>query len=149
MSSWKISTSIQRTDIRFCSTPPSINCPADFNSCPGSSIHPNVSGTAVALKGSLECDEPLVTYKDIIVKTGNCVGASLIQRVWTATDPNDASLRAFCIQYINTLDTTALNFITALKILFYLVMINVQRVINGKCLWFQTIAVTIVLPVLM
>ena len=91
----------------FCTAPPSITCPADFKSCPGSSIHPNVSGTAIALKGGLQCDEPIVTYKDILVKAGNCLGASLIQRVWTATDPNDASLRAFCIQYINTLDTTA------------------------------------------
>ncbi|MBK6858763.1 MAG: hypothetical protein IPG95_00495 [Saprospiraceae bacterium] len=56
---------------------PSIICPADFKSCPGGSIHPNVSVTAIALKGGRQCDEPIVTYKDILVKAGNCVGASL------------------------------------------------------------------------
>lgn len=91
----------------FCTTPPSITCPPDFKSCPGSSIHPDLCGAAIAYKGSPECSEPIVSFKDLLVKTGNCAGASLIQRVWTASDPNDATLRAFCIQYINTLDTTA------------------------------------------
>ena len=88
-----------------CNHAPIIHCPPNFNACPGSSIDPIVSLFATAEPGSPECATPIVAYVDNLIQTGNCPGAKLVQRVWTATDPDDPFLRSFCIQYLSTLDT--------------------------------------------
>ncbi len=90
-----------------CAIPPKIECPSAFNGCPGTSTDPDVTGHAKAKPGQDGCPEPLVSFQDKTLQTGKCPHSFLIQRTWTATDPDDPNLRSFCIQYINTLDTTA------------------------------------------
>lgn len=90
-----------------CNHAPIIHCPPNYNACPGASTEPIVSLSATAQPANLECGTPIVAYTDNVLKTGNCPGSKLIQRVWTATDPDDSSLKSFCIQYLSTLDTLA------------------------------------------
>ncbi len=90
-----------------CNNAPVIQCPTDYLACPGASTDPNVSQFALAFPGGPNCDQPIVSFIDHLVDTGNCPGAKVIQRIWTAKDPADEFLRAFCVQYLNTLDTTA------------------------------------------
>ncbi|NNE14965.1 MAG: HYR domain-containing protein [Saprospiraceae bacterium] len=91
-----------------CVFNPIILCPDDFQSCPSDTIpDPSVSGIAFAIPGSADCNQPLLTYSDSILISGPCTNAKTIQRTWTATDPDDASLNASCIQLINLIDTLA------------------------------------------
>lgn len=89
-----------------CNQPPILHCPPNLDACPGSSIDPNITEHATAFPGGPECGIPIVSHIDNIIKTGNCSGSQLVQRIWTAQDPDDSNLRAFCIQYLSTLDTT-------------------------------------------
>ncbi len=87
----------------ICNTPPSINCPANFTACPGSSLDPSITGMASA--SSLEgCDAPVISYNDETISTGPCDGQIHIKRTWKAEDPNDASLYSGCFQFITLED---------------------------------------------
>lgn len=90
-----------------CRAIPVIQCPADFNGCPGTAITPNVSGTATALAGSSYCLDPDITFTDTVLSSGPCVGALVIKRTWKATDPILTALFAECVQIITLHDTLA------------------------------------------
>ncbi|HEX5625681.1 MAG TPA: HYR domain-containing protein, partial [Saprospiraceae bacterium] len=94
-----------------CNVPPIIHCPETFEACPGASTDPKTTGFPEAFPGNAACGTPLLSFSDRVVQSGTCPGAQLVQRVWTAQDPDNPNLRAFCIQYINTLDTTPPRFL--------------------------------------
>jgi len=89
-----------------CTAPPTITCPADHQDCIGTSIGPNITGTATAIPGSTTCNSPTVTYNDVVVSAGPCDGAISIIRTWTATDPENG-LTATCDQSIILVDDVA------------------------------------------
>lgn len=90
-----------------CSTPPSITCPANYTGCPGISTLPENTGVATATLTGANCSgTPTISHSDLIVSTGPCTGAKVIQRTWTATDPN-TGLTASCTQMITLVDNTA------------------------------------------
>ncbi|HRI00186.1 MAG TPA: HYR domain-containing protein [Saprospiraceae bacterium] len=99
----QIANSNQRPN---CDRPPIISCPQDQTLCPGAATTTDVMECATARPGSITCRAPIVEYIDRILNSGNC-GQQTIQRIWTAKDPDDDNLRAFCIQYITLQDTTA------------------------------------------
>ncbi|MBL7820245.1 MAG: T9SS type A sorting domain-containing protein, partial [Saprospiraceae bacterium] len=72
--------------IAACTVPPVITCPADFHACPGVSTGPGNTGFASAIPGGPNCSPPLISFKDDVISSGPCVGATEINRVWTATD---------------------------------------------------------------
>lgn len=90
-----------------CSVVPIINCPADYNSCPGSSTNPSVTGYASASPGLGSCDPPILSYSDQLITSGPCAGQKLIHRSWTATDPHDANVYSTCLQIITLSDIIA------------------------------------------
>ncbi len=100
-----ISFTITIDCLASCGIAPIINCPSDYWACPGGGIPtPYESGYALATAGSPECGDPLVTYSDIIVSSGPCATSKVIERTWTATDPDDPSLTTSCIQTLSLED---------------------------------------------
>jgi len=93
-----------------CVQPPIIHCPPPFNACPGTLLDPDVTGWAKARAAQPECPKPVLSYSERTLQTGTCAGSLLLQRIWTAADPADPSLRSFCIQYVSSLDTLAPHF---------------------------------------
>ncbi len=84
-----------------CSQSLTINCPADYDACPGSSIDPSVTGQATS-SGSASC--PLdITFADTEVSTGACAGERVIDRTWTATRAADGK-SVSCVQRISLVD---------------------------------------------
>jgi hypothetical protein len=91
-----------------CNTAPSITCPSNYTTCPTSGVPPtSISGSAVATAGSSACGSPVVTFADVIVSTGPCPSAKVINRTFTATDPNNANLATSCVQVLSLVDNTA------------------------------------------
>ena len=90
-----------------CTVPPVITCPANVQLCPGSNYNPNNTGHATAAAGGSNCDDPIITFDDLIVSTGPCTTSKVIERTWTATDPGNSALVSSCIQTITLNDTTA------------------------------------------
>lgn len=98
--------------ISSCNTPPSISCPANYWACPVGSIPgPDVSGTAIANAGSVDCTAPVLGFNDLIISTGPCVGSKIIERTWVANDPNNPQLQSSCVQTISLEDASAPTFI--------------------------------------
>ncbi|MBK7800855.1 MAG: HYR domain-containing protein [Saprospiraceae bacterium] len=93
--------------IHACTNPPKITCPPAFVACPGASTLPNNTGFAIGEPGGPGCNQPIVTYSDMIVSQGPCAGAIEINRIWTATDPQDPLLNSSCMQSIVLSDTGA------------------------------------------
>ena len=89
-----------------CQGTPSITCIADFVGCPGSSIMPSVTGTAIGT-GSGCLVNPTVTFADQVISTGPCSGAQVIERTWTAANPDDSNQSVSCTQRITLVDTQA------------------------------------------
>jgi len=87
-----------------CSAPPVIYCPADITLCVDSSIERPSTGSATATAGLSSCDDPEVSFTDVVMSEGPCQGAIVIKRIWTATDPNDSSNFATCHQLITLED---------------------------------------------
>jgi len=87
-----------------CNKPPVITCPTDYQGCPSSSTDPAVTGSPSVTKGHPTCDDPVVTRRDTFVTQGPCIGAAVIDRIWTATDPNNPNLSATCTQRITLVD---------------------------------------------
>ena len=77
-----------------CNTAPFVNCPADYYGCPSTSTDPSVTGYASAGNTDPDCSTPILNYTDTNINAPACTGAISIERVWTATDPNDGSLNA-------------------------------------------------------
>ena len=95
----------------MCSSPPIIHCPADFMQCPADSIPgPDVTGYATAIAGHQACSTPLISYTDTIISSGPCLGQKVIERVWTAVDPDVDSLTSSCTQLISLIDTLSPSF---------------------------------------
>jgi hypothetical protein len=90
-----------------CNLPPAIKCPSDFLTCPGASTAPSNTGFATGTPGGPNCSAPIISHTDIIVSQGPCTGAIEINRVWTATDPQDPTLTASCLQKIILKDAVA------------------------------------------
>ena len=98
--------------IATCQAAPILNCPANWNSCPGTASHPSTTGFASASPGSVDCETPIVTYSDQIASSGPCNGATVIYRTWTATDPANSTNSTSCIQTISLIDSTAPNVVS-------------------------------------
>lgn len=92
------------TVMTCCDKAPNMICPKDYEACPGTSIATTVTGEATATPGKINCGTPIISYTDITLTTGPCVGAKKIQRVWTAKDPNDSTLKTTCSQTIELRD---------------------------------------------
>ena len=84
-----------------CTQNLTINCPADFDACPGSSIDPSVTGQASST-GTTECPTD-ITFTDTEVSTGACTGERIIDRKWTATRASDGATIS-CTQRISLID---------------------------------------------
>ncbi|MEO6189499.1 MAG: HYR domain-containing protein [Saprospiraceae bacterium] len=98
-----ISKSFTITVASCCTNSPTIQCPLNFSSCPGTNTDPTTTGNALAVKGNPGCDTPFISYTDSVVNN-TCPGAKMIYRKWKATDPNNTSLNSTCIQYIELKD---------------------------------------------
>ncbi|MEP7197641.1 MAG: HYR domain-containing protein [Saprospiraceae bacterium] len=94
-----------------CEKSPKIICPPYITLCPGASTDPNATGIAKATAGGPNCDNPIVEHIDKITSEGPCKGEKIVQRIWTAIDPNNPNSRAFCIQYIFLEDKEAPSFL--------------------------------------
>ncbi|NOT36141.1 MAG: HYR domain-containing protein [Saprospiraceae bacterium] len=92
-----------------CDKNPKISCPPNVTLCIGANTHPDGTGCAKAIPGGINCDPPIVNYVDKITSEGPCKGEKIIQRIWTAVDPNDETIRSFCIQYIHLEDKESPN----------------------------------------
>lgn len=87
-----------------CDVDPIINCPSNVINCIGSSIHPDHTGYPIASIGEAGCSLPEIDYYDVVVSSGPCSGAKVIERHWTATDPNNPDLSNSCTQVIELND---------------------------------------------
>ncbi len=87
-----------------CFDPPTISCPANYTGCPGSSTAPATTGTAVGTPGGANCVTPSVDFEDVVISSGPCSGATVIERTWTATDPENPGSQATCLQTITLVD---------------------------------------------
>ena len=90
-----------------CTTNPNLICPSPFTSCPDvNSPPPSLSGYAVAFPGGIGCAQPSLGYTDNVISSGPCIGARIIDRVWTAVDPTNPSLTTSCSQTITLEDNS-------------------------------------------
>ncbi len=90
-----------------CNVPPVLNCPANWTACAGTPSHPSTTGFATAVAGLASCDPPVVSYTDVVVSTGPCAGATVINRTWKAADPHDPNVNVSCVQVITLGDSSA------------------------------------------
>lgn len=108
-----------------CIHPPKITCPELFESCPGVSADPDVTGHAIAIAAQPECGIPVLNFTDNVLQQSSCNGGIYLQRIWTALDPSDPELKSVCIQYINSLDNRAPEFINCPR--------DTQILTNANC----------------
>jgi len=88
-----------------CNALPVINCPSNYVSCPSPNApSPTTSGFATTLPGSVDCNQPILSFIDNVVSNGSCPGVQTINRTWIATDPNNTSLTVNCVQNISLED---------------------------------------------
>ena len=87
-----------------CNKPPTITCPSNFTVCPLSSIDPSITGRATA-QASPYCLSPVISFTDSVLYQSAC--STYVERTWKATDANNTSLTASCIQYITKEDKTS------------------------------------------
>ncbi|MEE9440233.1 MAG: HYR domain-containing protein [Saprospiraceae bacterium] len=90
-----------------CFVPPVISCPENYLGCPLDDTTPTNTGMATATMGSTFCDDPVVTYNDVITNTGNCDASILIERTWMATYDENPELTSTCTQLISLEDDKA------------------------------------------
>lgn len=138
-----VSNSFNITVSECCTVIPKITCPPAYVSCPGSSIDTSVTGRPQAEPGTLNCLTPILTFEDVIAKTGPCPGALRILRIWTAKDPNDLTLKANCVQVIDLKDTIAPAFISAP----FDIHLTVDSSCTAKAFWPSPIAIDNCSPV--
>ncbi len=95
-----------------CTVPPTISCPTNYTACPTSGVPSvSISGNATVSAGSGSCSFPTLAFNDIVISNGPCTNAKVIQRTFTATNPNNASLNASCTQTISLQDNQNPSFI--------------------------------------
>ncbi|NOT36332.1 MAG: HYR domain-containing protein [Saprospiraceae bacterium] len=92
---------------KACVSNPIITCPPNFYACPKASTLPFNTGFASAIPGGPNCSAPVITYKDQVITTGPCNGATEIQRTWIATDPQNSNLKSSCTQTIKLSDESS------------------------------------------
>ena len=91
-----------------CQESPIISCPADYVGCISDGSAPAITGVATANYNSNTCSSvPEVSYKDVVTSQGDCQGAQVIQRTWTATNPSDELKTSTCVQMISIGDDSA------------------------------------------
>ncbi len=83
-----------------CCTGPSISCPSNFTSCPGSSLDPSITGMAIATVPDASCPSATVTFSDAMINNNGVCGMT-VQRTWTATD---GSSSVSCVQTVSNMD---------------------------------------------
>lgn len=88
-----------------CNTPPAITCPPDYTACADGTVPGlNVTGFAFGIINGPNCSgTPYTTYNDVIISSGPCAGAQVIERTWTSTDPSN-KLQSSCVQMISLVD---------------------------------------------
>ena len=94
---------------------PIITCPPDYQSCPGGSTDPSMTGMATTSNpnGNNEfCGNIIVTFSDEMVNMGDCANQMIIRRTFTARDSLNPSLVTTCVQVISLTDTIAPMIIT-------------------------------------
>ncbi len=84
-----------------CNKPPIIQCPNDFKGCM-QSASTNITGKGIGTPGGPLCLTPFVSYLDDTLHMTAC--SLYINRVWTATDPNNKTLHSSCTQHIDLSD---------------------------------------------
>ncbi len=86
----------------MCTLPPNLFCPMNFFGCLGSDTDPSNTGIATASPPNTNCPTPEVSYVDEIAAEGPCVGQMLIERIWSATYPDntDPDLISTCSQFV-------------------------------------------------
>lgn len=88
-----------------CDGAPTLQVPADYSGCPGTSTATATTGVAT---GSLEgsgCAAPTITFSDQISSNGTC--GSVITRTWTAVNPNFTNQVTTGVQTIDLRDNVA------------------------------------------
>jgi len=98
----QISANVEKDGCVECNTSPVITCPSNYIGCPGDNTSPDNTGFATAIAGDADCEDPVVTYTDLIMSEGPCTGQTLIKRIWFAEYPNNSNpwLFAECTQII-------------------------------------------------
>ncbi len=97
-----ISANVDKDACVECNTSPVITCPSNYFGCPGDNTNPDHTGYATAVAGDSDCEDPVVTYTDLLMSEGPCTGQTLIKRIWFAEYPNNSNpwLFAECTQII-------------------------------------------------
>lgn len=89
-----------------CTTPPNISCPGAVTACPSADTSPSLLGIASATNNGTHCvGVPQITFTDIVNPIVSCQSGQIIQRTWTATDPN-TGIASNCLQTITLEDNT-------------------------------------------
>lgn len=87
-----------------CNDTPSLTIPNDYVGCPNSSLDPSTTGMATGTISGANCGAPIITYTDVTSSNGDCNGEILIERTWTATNPNNSNASSSGIQWITLSD---------------------------------------------
>ena len=90
-----------------CTADVTINCPADFTGCPGSSVEPSITGSATS-SGTTDCPVN-ISFSDASATQSGCTGSRVIDRTWIATRAFDGATVS-CVQRITLIDTIAPTF---------------------------------------
>ncbi len=88
-----------------CDGVPSIQVPATYNACIGSTTDPSVTGTATGSVAGTGCALPTITYSDANTGSGTSCSQT-IHRTWRATNPNYTNQFSTAVQVINLQDTS-------------------------------------------
>ena len=95
-------------ECEVCGAAPLITCPDNFVDCPEGTVpDTTVTGMPIVVAGETACATPVLTFADVVVSTGPCINEQVIERTFTATDPQDALLTVSCVQTIELVDTAA------------------------------------------
>ena len=88
-----------------CSARPFVYCPDDYRGCPGDSTSPKKTKFATGAPGDVDCNAPVISFRDHIVSNTQC--NYIIHRTWYATDPLNDKLKDSCVQKVILKDDTS------------------------------------------
>ena len=88
-----------------CSARPFVYCPDDYLGCPGDSTSPKKTKFATGAPGDVDCNAPVISFRDHIVSNTQC--NYIIHRTWYATDPLNDKLKDSCVQKVILKDDTS------------------------------------------
>ena len=104
--SFTVTVESSTTGMTGCQGTPSISCPADYTGCIGDPIMPSFTGTAIVSNTGCLASAS-ITFVDNVISTGPCQGARVIERIWTAANPDDSDQSVSCVQRITLIDNVA------------------------------------------